>query len=165
MAVSGDAPIIRDGRPDDLDALMALFYAAVRQVAVQDYTPRQVAAWAPDHMERHIWADAWSQRWRWVGVAEIAGTAAGFCAMAAAGHVDMMFTHPAFLRRGVASSLLTAATAFARRDGAGGLTTDASITARPFFVRRGFTVAATQTVARNGESFVNYRMTKALASP
>lgn len=169
MAVSDGAPVIRpvirDARPDDLDTLIALFHAAVRQVAVRDYTPQQIAAWAPDPPDRQAWATRRENGWRWVGVAEIDGAAAGFCAMAADGLLDMMFTHPAFLRRGVASSLLSAAEAFAERDGADRLTTHASITARPFFASRGFTGATAQTVVRRGASFVNYRMTKTLARP
>jgi putative acetyltransferase len=51
----------------------------------------------------------------------------------------------------------------ARRVGLVRLFTEASITARPFFEARGFTVLAPQVVTLRGVEFVNYRMELLLA--
>ena len=41
----------------------------------------------------------------------------------------------------------------------------ASVTARPFFERHGFRVIAPQTVAKRGQSLLNFRMDKPLTLP
>ena len=52
--------------------------------------------------------------------------------------------------------------AMARRLCLGRIFTEASITARPFFARRGFTVIAPQVLEFEGITFKNYRMEKLL---
>jgi putative acetyltransferase len=42
------------------------------------------------------------------------------------------------------------------------LFTEASITAKPFFQRMGFSVVKEQEVSRRGETFINYAMEKFL---
>ncbi len=39
---------------------------------------------------------------------------------------------------------------------------EASITAKPFFEKLGYTLAERQTVIRHGESLTNYRMSRSL---
>nr|WP_232630084.1 GNAT family N-acetyltransferase [Methylobacterium sp. Leaf118] len=68
--------------------------------------------------------------------------------------------HPGFGRRGVARALVAAAEAHAVALGLDGLTTEASLTARPFFEAVGFRVLAEETVERGGQRFRRYRMRK-----
>jgi putative acetyltransferase len=151
---------IRPYRPADVDALIALFRAAVRRVASRDYTQDQVAAWAPDIIDRGPWLERRGSRPTYV--AELDGRIAGFSDLEADGHVDMMYVHPDFAGRGVAGALLRHVEAEARARNLARLFTEASITARPFFERYGFRVLAPQTVSLRGQDFVNYRMEKAL---
>jgi putative acetyltransferase len=74
-----------------------------------------------------------------------------------------MYVHPEHEGRGIASALLTCLETAARRESLVRLFTEASITARPFFERRGFTVLTAQLVEFRGEEFKNYRMEKLLA--
>ena len=46
---------IRPYTAADLDLLIVLFNGAVRGVASRDYTPAQIAAWAPDTPDRAAW--------------------------------------------------------------------------------------------------------------
>lgn len=152
--------IIRLYGPGDLGQVMALFRASVRRIAIRDYTEDQVKAWAPDEADRERWATRRASRPTWV--AEIDGALAGFTDLEPDGHVDMMFVHPDHQGRGVAGALLRTVEAEAARLGLDRLFTEASITARPFFERKGFRVIAPQTVSVRGQDFVNYRMEKAL---
>lgn len=152
--------IIRRYVSDDLDGLIALFHASVRRIAIKDYTEDQVKAWAPDEPDRERWALRRASRPTWV--AEIDGALAGFSDLEPDGHVDMMFVHPDHQGRGVAGALLRQVEAEAARLGLDRLFTEASITARPFFERKGFRVIAAQTVSVRGQEMVNYRMEKPL---
>jgi putative acetyltransferase len=78
------------------------------------------------------------------------------------GHVDMLYVHPDFQRRGVARALLTHIERLARTQSLDRLYTEASITARPVFEAIGFRLIAPQTVIVRGECMTNYRMEKRL---
>ncbi|MBM3548079.1 MAG: GNAT family N-acetyltransferase [Alphaproteobacteria bacterium] len=152
---------IRRYVPADLDAVMDLFRESVRRVAIRDYSEAQVQAWAPDVPDRERWAERRASRPTWI--AEIDGRLAGFADLEPDGHVDMMYVHPDHQGRGVANALMKTVESEAARLGLGRLYTEASITAKPFFERKGFRVIAPQTVSLRGMDFINYRMEKPLA--
>jgi putative acetyltransferase len=70
--------------------------------------------------------------------------------------------HGRFQGRGVATALLNEVESLARRLCLARIFTEASITARPFFERRGFTVVAPQILEFDGVTFKNFRMEKLL---
>jgi putative acetyltransferase len=151
---------IRRYQPSDLDAVMDVFRGSVRRIAIRDYSEAQVKAWAPDEPDRERWAARRASRPTWV--AKIDGAIAGFTDLEPDGHVDMMFVHPDHQGKGVADALLATVESEAARLGLERLHTEASITAKPFFERKGFRVIAPQTVSLRGQDFVNYRMEKRL---
>ena len=150
--------IVRDYVPADVDALIDLSRQAVRRVAIRDYSEAQVRAWAPDMAEREKWVERRASRPTWV--AEIDGKVAGFTDLESDGHVDMMYVHPDFKGRGVANALMAKVEEAAAEQKLGRLYTEASITAKPFFEKKGFRVIAPQTVHVRGQDLVNYRMEK-----
>ena len=152
--------IVRAYVPADVDALIDLFRQAVRRTAIRDYTEAQVMAWAPDVVERERWVERRASRPTWV--AEIDGRIAGFIDLEPDGHVDMMYVHPEFKGRGVATALMAKLEEAAAAQKLGRLYTEASITAKPFFEKKGFRVISAQTVHVRGQDLVNYRMEKSL---
>ena len=151
---------VREMRPDDNAAVIEVFRASVRMAAGRDYSHEQVIAWAPDDIDPVVWAKRYDTRQTWVADAE--GTLAGFIELQSDGHLDMLYVHPVHQRQGIASALLQQVETAARDLGVERLYTEASITARPFFERRGFRLIARQTVVRGAQPFVNFRMDKAL---
>lgn len=75
---------------------------------------------------------------------------------------DCLYTAADSQRRGAAASLCDALEAEARRQGEELLRVEASRTARGFFERRGYQVAAAQLVPVDGEELENFRMAKKL---
>ena len=151
---------IRDYRDGDCQALAGIFQRAVREIARKDYSPAQVAAWAPD--ERDIEAFAVRRAAKPTFVAEYDGQMAGFTDLDGDGHIDMFYVNPDFQRRGVASALLRFLVARGGSERRKRLFGEVSITARPVFERHGFKVLAYQTVETNGHALGNYRMEKLL---
>jgi GNAT superfamily N-acetyltransferase len=87
----------------------------------------------------------------------------GFTDLKPSGHLDRMYVHPEHEGRGVASALLNRLEDTARCQGLTKLFTEASITAKPLFERRGFEVLTAQVVEHRGEKFTNFKMEKHLA--
>jgi len=159
-AVHTAAPFsIRPYVAADLDGVVTVFLSAVRETASRDYSGAQVDAWA--QVDRELWAARRRSRPTWVAL--VGESLAGFADLEGSGHLDMMYVHPAHQRRGVASALLECAEASARARGISRIFTEASITARPFFTRRGFRTVAPNTVDVRGVRMSNFRMEKLLA--
>jgi len=144
----------------DASGLTSLFRASVRQIAARDYSASQILAWAPDAIDESRFGQRCEMKSTWV--AEVEGRLAGFSDLEPDGHVDMLYVHPDFQRRGVARALLTHIEMLARTHGLQRLYTEASITARPAFEAMGFRVIASQSVIIRGETMTNYRMEKQL---
>lgn len=142
--------ILRAYRGSDLPAILSLFRDTVHTVCARDYTRPQLDAWAPAEPDAAAW-DV-SLRAHRTLVAEENGSILGFADLAEDGYLDRLYVHRDWQGRGVASALC-AALPGARR-------THASITARPFFERRGWRVVKEQRVERRGVLLTNFVMEK-----
>jgi putative acetyltransferase len=153
--------LIRAYDPADLEAIIAVFMSAVHRVAARDYKPAQLRAWAPAEIDRARWVERRLNRETWV--AERDGAVVGFTDLEPDGHLDMMFVAADAQGLGVASRLEAEVEASARRQGLARIFTEASLTARPFFERRGYVILTAQEVSVRGETLTNFRMEKRLA--
>jgi len=150
---------IRVVRGDDAAAIIEVFRSSVRNIARRDYTQDQVLAWAPDEIDIAGWEGYATRR---AFIAEDEKGTAGFADLEDDGHVDMMYVHPRCQGMGVASALLSHIESVARSLGIQELYTEASITVRLFFERRGFQLVEQQLVSIRGQNFINFRMKKLL---
>jgi putative acetyltransferase len=152
--------VIRPYNSQDLDQIVILFRRSVRELASRDYTEQQIAAWAPDTSEQPDWSRRLASGL--VVVCELGARIAGFARLEANGHLDLLYVHPEFERRGVASRLCEHLEEWALHNTSGRIFTEASITARPLLERRGFKVTREQTVFSQGVRMPNFCMERAL---
>lgn len=157
--MSAGALSMRPCTARDADITLALFQRSIREVASRDYTPAQIEAWA-GHMDRRVWANSLERQCTWVAMLD--DTPAGFASLTDRGHLDMLFVSPAHQRRGVASALLNTVEQSVRRRGITRITTEASLTARPFFEARGFKAVIAQEMKRRGQVLRNFWMEKGM---
>ena len=146
---------LRPYRTGDLAAIAALFYESVHTLCRGDYTTEQLGAWATGHIDEKAW-DA-SFRAHHTLVAEENGVLLGFADMAEDGYLDRLYVHPVHTKKGVATALVNALEAACP---AAQFTTHASMTARPFFEKRGYRVEQEQQVVRRGVPLTNFVMKK-----
>jgi GNAT superfamily N-acetyltransferase len=152
--------VVRGYEREDAGPICRLFYETVRTVNLGDYSPEQVRAWAPEPPDPAAWHERMSGRHTLV--AEEGGEVVGFAELQESGHLDMLYCRADAVGRGVGSLLYAAVEERARGLGLGRISTEASITARPFFARRGFAVLRRNTVWRQGTALTNFSMEKAL---
>jgi len=95
--------------------------------------------------------------WNNTVVAEQNGIVVGFGDMEESGYLDRLYVHKDHQRQGVATAICDALESAST---AGTFTTHASITARPFFERRGYTVITKRQVERRGILLTNFAMKK-----
>lgn len=148
---------LRPYRPSDVSALAELFYQTVHSVNRRDYTAAQCRVWATGHPDLSAWDASFQAHRTWI--AEEDGHIVGFTDLdVEAGYLDRLYVHKDAQRRGVGTALCDAAEACARAAGVRRLETHASITARPFFAARGYTLLREQEVERDGILLKNYVM-------
>ncbi len=151
---------IRLFNKQDAEQIARLFHQTVREVNICDYSLNQVKAWAPDDIYFRDWVTVCSQKFTYV--ADDNGTIAGFGELESDGHIDCFYCHKNYQRMGVGSKIYHAIEAKAEQLELHRLYTEASITAKPFFLGMGFSVIKKQQVKCRGESFINYAMEKYL---
>jgi len=95
-------------------------------------------------------------------IAEIDGKIVGFADMDNTGYLDRLYVHRNFQGLGIASSLVCELEQHAEDIGVTKFETYASITAMPFFMKRGYKVEEENEVIRNGITLINYKMVKSL---
>ncbi len=137
-----------------------MFQKTVREVNLGDYSSSQVRAWAPDDLYFRNWVEVCSSRFTYV--AEIDSAISGFGELEPSGHIDCFYIHKNYRCCGVGSKIYRAIETKALELSINRLFVEASITAKPFFQRMGFSVIKKQKVARRGETFTNYAMEKFL---
>lgn len=146
---------IREYKTADCEEMAALFYQTVHSVNAKDYTHEQLDAWATGTVDLAAWDRSFLANYTLIAVA--GGTIAGFGDLTAAGYLDHLFVHKDFQSQGVATILcdrLESHFPLPR------LTTQASVTAKPFFEKRGWRVVREQRVERRGILLPNFVMEK-----
>lgn len=133
----------------DAAATWEVFHAAVRRTARAHYSSEQVAAWAPNEVD----ADRWARRRAaaWTLVAVNGEQVAGFADLTDAGELDMLFVHPDYARRGVATRLVAAVVAEARQRGLSRVEVRASRVLQPLLERLGFVLDEDHPDNRTGD--------------
>lgn len=146
--------VIREYRSADCRELAELFRRTVHTVNARDYTQEQLDAWAPGQVDLEKWDQ--SLRDHYSVVAVEGDRIVGFGDIDASGYLDRLYVHSDCQGRGIASAICE------RLEGAasGSVVTHASITARPFFERRGYRVVREQRVERRGVFLTNFVMRK-----
>lgn len=146
--------IIRPYQPEDCKELARLFFNTVHTVNAKDYTKQQLNAWATGTVDLEAWNRSLTEHFTLVAMEN--GIITGFGDMDATGYLDRLYVHRDFQGRGIASALCDRLEASV----SGSVTTHASITARPFFEKRGYRVIKEQQVERRGVLLTNFVMEK-----
>jgi putative acetyltransferase len=149
--------IVRTYEPEDAEPTWDAYFRAVRDTASKDYSPAQVAAWAPETVDLTEWNER--RLTAHTFVATMQERVVGFSDVRDDGLLDMLFVHPDAGGHGIARALVAAVVSKARELGLSRLHTHASRTARPVFEHLGFTVerANMENLIR-GENLPNYDM-------
>ena len=146
---------LRPYRPEDCAALHALFHHTIHTVNARDYSPEQLSAWSTGQVDLEAWDRSF--RAHHTLVAAEGERIVGFADMDESGYLDRLFVASECQGQGIATALCDA---LEGASSAPRFTTHASITARPFFEKRGYRVVRAQEVERRGVRLRNFVMEK-----
>ena len=146
----------------DIPEAVALFHATVHAVNARDYSPAQLDAWMPadDEHRRRLAKKLESQLL--FGVREN-GVLVGFGSLdCEGGELDMLYVSEIRQGLGIACALAAELEQEACTRGWRAIRTYASLTARPLFESRGYSVVRENIAVRRGVELKNFLMEKPL---
>ena len=151
---------IQRGSKSDIEAMKKLFYDTITAVNVRDYEKAQIEEWRSTGKNKKRWEDLMEEQLVWVAKEE--GNLLGFASLKDGNYLDFMYVHKDHQKQGIASQLYDAVEKEAHGFGSSDISSDVSITAKDFFLRRGFVVDAEQIQRRGGVEIKNFKMHKKL---
>lgn len=146
---------IRKYESSDIEEIVRLFYETVHTVNIKDYTKEQVGAWATGCVDPAEWDASFREHRTYVATEN--DVIIGFGEIDETGYLDKLFVHKDFQGMGTATAICNR---LERETNARSITVHASITAKPFFEKRGYATIKEQEVERQGMRLTNYIMEK-----
>ncbi len=156
--------MIRVALQSDTVELKQVFQNTVLAINRRDYSQAEVEDWAScgdnlanieDMIKTHYFIVAVNQQ------SEIVG----FSSITPQGYLHSMFVHKDFQGKGIAIVLLNEIEQYAITNGIVRITSEVSLTARPFFEKRGYIVEEEQKRKANQLSLTNFWMAKQMICP
>ena len=145
----------------DAKELADIYYYTIHNINIWDYSKEQVSAWAP---ESCLELDGWKKKWENLPpiVAVIDDKIFGFAEFENNGHIDCFYVHHQFQGQGVGSALIKEIEQQSVQKNISRIFSEVSITAKPFFLNKGFVVVKNQIVTIRGVELSNSVMEKIL---
>lgn len=144
----------------DLKEMQELYIETIKHVCKNDYNSAQIDVWISGVKNTERWVVVINTQF--VLLAIIEDQIVGFGTLKDGNYIDFFYIHKDFQRQGIADRLLTELQLEAKKQHSEVITSDVSITARPFFEKKGFIVKAEQRNIRFGIELINYKMEKKL---
>ena len=145
---------IRKYESTDCKELAELFYNTVHTLNAKDYTKEQLDAWASGQVDLEKWDQSFQEHFTVVAVEN--GIIVGFGDIDTTGYFDRLYIHKNNQRKGIATAICDQLESKVQ----GKIVTHASVTAKPFFEKRGYKVLKEQQVVRKEIFLKNYVMEK-----
>ena len=143
---------IREYQSSDCEELTKLFYNTVHTVNAKDYTEEQLDAWATGQVDLNKWDQSLREHYSIVAVEN--EMLVSFGDIDESGYLDHLFVHADYQGNGIGTMICNRL----EQAVSGNIITHASITARPFFEKRGYRVVKEQQVERQGVFLTNFEM-------
>ncbi|CBS88658.1 GNAT family N-acetyltransferase [Azospirillum lipoferum] len=155
---------IRDYRPSDAPVLAQIYARSVRGIGPRFYTPEQVEAWAALAPTVERVREAYGDGRVALVAVDDDDRPVGFSDVEPDGHINFLYCAPEAAGRGTMSALVDLLEDRAAALGYPRLHVEASEAARPFLLRRGFTLVARRELRIGDVPIHNYAMEKWLGN-
>ena len=145
----------------DIPGMQELFRSTVLNVNIRHYTKEEVEDWAScgdsvEHLKELLSHN------HFIGAFDDASRMVGFSSMNKDGYLHSMFVHKDWQGKGVATQLLSEVERIAKQLGVAEITSEVSLTARPFFEKKGYEIVKIQKYRANKLELTNFVMRKLL---
>jgi putative acetyltransferase len=151
---------IRLAKSTDVDKIRQLFQETIETINQKDYNAAQIQIWAAGAQRIQNWQKKVQEQY--FVVAEQGDIIVGFASIEMNGYIDFMYIHKNYQNQGIASLLLSELESKAASLSLTNVWANVSITARPFFQKRGFIITNIYTKFVDTIEFENAVMEKSI---
>ncbi len=151
---------IRIAQLKDVDAIRQLFQETIESINQKDYNLAQIRIWAAGAQRIANWQKKIKEQY--FVVAEQGDIIIGFASIERSGYIDFMYIHKDYQNQGIATQLLNDLESKAASLSLTKVWANVSITARPFFKKRGFQITNISIKYLDSIEFENAVMQKSL---
>ncbi|WP_346878936.1 GNAT family N-acetyltransferase [Clostridium sp. UBA7791] len=145
--------LIRRYEPSYCKDLAELFYNTVHSINAKDYTEEQLNVWATGAVDLEKWNKSLLENFTVIAIEN--NIIVGFGDIDKSGYLDRLYVHKDYQNKGIATAICDV---LEKAFDVDKISTQASITAKYFFEKRGYKVVKEQKVERKGVLLTNYVM-------
>lgn len=152
--------VLRRYKETDTKQLYDIYYNTIHNVNKADYTEKELEAWAPSNSYDEAKHKKDTIRWNKINpfVVEENSIILGFAELEEKGHINCFFVHHEHQGKGVGKKLINACIDEAKKLGYKKILTEVSITAKAFFVSKGFVITEPILCDISGMKMKYYQM-------
>ena len=134
--------------------LFEIFTTAITEICSKDYSPEQIRAWISGEYNHEQWGKKLENIQPYI--ATLGNKVVGYADIQSDGYIDHFFVHGSYQSKGIGSALMK--TLLSSNPQVGRAYAHVSITARPFFEKKGFRLVKENIVTKQAVSLHNYTM-------
>ncbi len=138
-----------------LTKVVELFVNTIYNSCKEDYTPKQLEAWAGLSIDYKFWEEKLEKTKPFLAI--INNQLLGFAEFYK-DYIDCFYVDYSFQKKGVGKALLTSIIFIAKENNIKKIKVDASITSKPFFEKIGFIEVKKNLVKKKKEELINYSL-------
>lgn len=146
---------LRKYQSTDLDELIKLFYYTVHSVNRKDYSQEQADVWAPKKLDLENWNRTLLENHSIIAM--MGKQIVGFGDIDKTNYLNRLYVHKDFQGRGIGEAICNE---LEKQAEGNKILVHASVTAKPFFEKRGYRIVKEQQIERSGIFLTNYVMEK-----
>lgn len=152
--------IRRRYKEEDTKALIDIYYNTIHTINASDYTKEQLEAWAPSEKITDESFNKDVKRWKRINpfVVLDKDIVVGFAELEENAHINCFFVHHLYQGEGIGSMLMNACIKEGKKLGYKKLITEVSVTAKEFFLKKGFNISGIEMCDINGSVLKFHRM-------
>lgn len=144
----------------DVAEMQQLYIETIESVCKNDYNEEQIKVWSSGVNNMQRWTEVIENQFVLLAITE--NKIVGFGTLKDGNYIDFLYIHKDFQRQGIADKILNQLELEAKNHNSKIITSDISITAKPYFERKGFIVKAEQKNILQNVELINYKMQKKL---
>lgn len=144
----------------DLTEMQEMYIETIKWVCKNDYSPLEIDAWIYGLNNVERWLKVIHTQF--VLLALINDKIVGYGTLKDGNYIDFLCVHKDLQRQGIADKIFNELEFEAKKENSEIITADVSITAKPFFEKKGFITKEQQKNIRLGVELINYKMEKSL---
>lgn len=144
----------------DVAEMQQLYIETIESVCKNDYNEEQIKVWSSGVNNMQRWTEVIENQFVLLAITE--NKIVGFGTLKDGNYIDFFYIHKDFQRQGIADKILNQLELEAKNHNSKIITSDISITAKPYFEKKGFVVKAEQKNIRQNVELINYKMQKKL---